>query len=265
MKLSVSNIAWPSFHDDEMYSYLSQIGFDGLEIAPTRIFPEEPYLHILEARDWSKHIMSEYGLIVSSMQSIWYGRTENIFSSDRDRQILTDYTIKAIEFAEAIHCSNLVFGCPRNRDTDSVEAVMPIAIDFFYQIGQYAKEHNVVIALEANPPIYNTRFINNTQQAFDFVKMVGSAGLKVNLDFGTLLYNDERMSDLLNMRNFINHVHISEPFLKPIEKRNSHKELLGILKQIEYNGFVSIEMGNSTNLQNIKKTIEYVLSLKECV
>ena len=41
---------------------------------------------------------------------------------------------------------------------------------FFNILGDYAKLKNTVIALEANPDIYGTNFINTTKEAFSFVK-----------------------------------------------------------------------------------------------
>ena len=37
MKLSISNIAWDKAYDEEMYEYLSNNKFNGIEIAPTKI------------------------------------------------------------------------------------------------------------------------------------------------------------------------------------------------------------------------------------
>ena len=165
MKLSISNIAWSAEHDTEMYQYLQEIGFQGLEIAPTRIFPENTYDKSSEAKDWAYQLKENYGLEIPSMQSIWYGHQEKIFGTKEERKVLIDYTKKAVDFAEVIGCKNLVFGNPRNRDTDDIPGNYPIAIDFFREIGDYAAEHNTTIAIEANPPIYNTRFINRTEQA----------------------------------------------------------------------------------------------------
>ena len=76
MKLSISNIAWAEEHDAEMYQYMNDAGFNGLEIAPTRIYPEAPYDKLSEAKDWAEELKEKYGLVVPSMQSIWYGHTE---------------------------------------------------------------------------------------------------------------------------------------------------------------------------------------------
>ena len=95
MRFAISNIAWKKEHDGEMYSFLQEQGIEGLEIAPTRIFPEEPYDKILEAGEWAKMLKEDYGLSIPSMQSIWFGRKEKIFSSQDEREILIQYTKKA--------------------------------------------------------------------------------------------------------------------------------------------------------------------------
>ena len=111
MKLSISNLAWNQKDDCEVFSLMHKLGFEGLEIAPTKIFPAEPYLKLDEAKIWSEKLRKEYGFSVPSMQSIWYGKTENIFSSEEESQILSAYTKSAIDFASVIGCKNLVLLC----------------------------------------------------------------------------------------------------------------------------------------------------------
>lgn len=118
MRLSISNIGWVSESDEQIYKIMKKLDFRGLEIAPTRIFPESPYDKSEDAKKWSESLKNEYGFCVPSMQSIWYGRQEKIFHSPEDREALTEYTKKAIDFAAAIGCGNLVFGCPRNRNIE---------------------------------------------------------------------------------------------------------------------------------------------------
>jgi len=99
MKLSISNIGWPLENDGLVYELMERYGYSGLEIAPTRIFPEEPYNKTVQAAKWSRDLYNKYGFIVSSMQSIWYGRQEKLFGSCEEREILKDYTKKAVNFA----------------------------------------------------------------------------------------------------------------------------------------------------------------------
>ena len=116
MNLSISNIAWTSDYDVQMYAFLKEIGYNGLEIAPTRLFIDHPYTHIEEAKEYAEQLRDKYELVIPSMQSIWYGKREQIFGLETERQNLINYTKQAIDFASAIGCRNLVIGCPKNRN-----------------------------------------------------------------------------------------------------------------------------------------------------
>ena len=256
-RLAISNIAWAAENDDAAYDLMHRLGFVGLEIAPTRVFPENPYDQIDAAANWSRKLNAEQGFVVPSMQSIWYGRKENIFASDADRKALLDYTRSAIDFAAACGISNLVFGCPRNRNMPE-NANPNDAITFFGDIARYASECGCVIGLEANPPIYNTNYINETAQALDVIEQVSQPGLMLNLDLGTVIANGESLEILKNRVSVIHHVHVSEPGLKVIEKRELHRELAQLLKNGGYSGFVSIEMGRVDSLATLEQTMVYV-------
>ena len=264
MNLSISNIAWSAEYDNAMYHYLKISGYKGLEIAPTRIFPSDPYSHISEARDWADRLKEEYGLVISSMQSIWYGRTERVFGDDSDRRALIEYSRKACEFASAIGCSNLVFGSPRNRDTDNMEHDYPIAIDFFRKLSDVAQDYGTVVAMEPNPTIYKTRFVNTTLEAIELIEKVNSDGFKLNFDLGTVIYNDEDLHCLSEFPEYVHHIHISEPYLSLIDKNHKHlhRALLSFGREHQ-NVFISIEMGMQNELANVQNTINYLKELTD--
>ncbi len=260
MKLSISNIGWDKKYDKAMYELMDSCSFCGLEIAPTRIIKDNPYDNLDDIYLWNCFIKREYGFNISSMQSIWYGRSEMIFGSNDEREFLINYTKKAIKFAEIIGCKNLVFGCPRNRNIpDGVNE--EVAIDFFRTIGKYAYNHNTVIAIEANPPIYNTNFINNTEEALALVKKIDSKGVLLNLDIGSMIENSEDVSILDGHINIINHIHISEPKLKPIVKRGIHYDLAVFLKNNDYDKFVSIEVEKQEDLNSLIVMMKYIKEL----
>lgn len=257
MKLAVSNIAWPVEKSGEAYALMAKLGFTGLEIAPTSLFPQEPYSHIQEARRWREGLGQEHGFVVPSMQSIWYGRPEKLFGTEGERQALLGYTKAAIDFAAAIGCKNLVFGCPRNRSLPDGADPAPV-VAFFKELGDYAKEKGACIGLEANPPIYNTNFINTTRQALELIEAVGSPGFLLNLDVGTMVENGESPEMLEGKVGLISHVHISEPGLPPIEPRPLHKTLRQVLEAGGYKGFVSIEMNKEGGLPAVEGAMAYV-------
>lgn len=257
MKVSISNIAWDKSKDEVMYDYLVHNSIDGLEIAPTRFIENNPYDNIEIAIQITESLKNKYNLSISSMQSIWFGRNENIFRDPNEFKELLNYTKKAVNFAAAINCPNLVFGCPKNRYLDDVSKY-DIAIDFFREIGEYAYERNTTIALEPNPIIYNTNFINTTNEAFDFIKKVQSKGLLVNLDLGTIIWNNENLLEIFNNICYVNHIHISEPNLLKIEKRDLHNTIRKLLIDKKYDKYISIEMKNYDDIKVIEETIQYI-------
>lgn len=259
MKLSISNIAWDTVYDTEMYQYIQECGFSALEIAPTKWIGQSPYEDLIKVKNTYYTFKKQYKLDIVSIQSMWYGRDEQLFTSKEDYQVLLEYTKKAILFAETIKCRNIVFGNPKNRIIDT-GFDMDIAIRFFKDIGDFAHKHNTCIGMEANPVIYGTNFINTTSEAILLIKLVNSLGFKLNLDIGTMIINGEDPSILQDNIELINHVHISEPYLEPIIPREIHKDIFKILRR-KYNNYISIEMRSVNNVAQVKEIMSYIKQL----
>ena len=64
------------------------------------------------------------------------------------------------------------------------------------------------------------------------------------------------------VKSFINHVHISQPFLKPVDNEYLLKKLFKELKKIKYNGWVSIEM-KKQDFNNYKKIFNSIKKVKK--
>ncbi len=260
MKFALSNIAWDKEQDENIYTILNRMGITGLEIAPTRLF-ENPYGKLAEARRYKERLYNEYGITVCSMQSIWYGRSENIFIDEQRREIY-DYSCDAIDFASAMGIGNIVFGCPKNRNIPSdvsPTAATAIAEEFFYNIGEYAHSNNTVFALEPNPQIYGTNFLNSTVQVLDLVKKIKNKGLKVNIDIGTMIQNAESPSLLADNIEYVNHIHLSVPYLEQPQPNPIHAELLAVLKSTKYNRYLSVEMKNLGDINKVISTAKYLV------
>lgn len=269
MKISVSNIAWTAELDKDMYQRLQRDGFSGVEIAPTRIFPDRPYEHNEEAGRYAAELKEQYQLTIPSMQSIWFGQTDNMFANKEARMRLLAYTKQAILFAEAIACKNLVFGCPKNRNMPEAltqgeqQKYYDVAVAFFSELAEYASLHHTVLAMEANPPIYHTNFINGTRDAYQLVRAVNHPGFLINLDVGTMIQNGEEIQSIAleKMLPDINHIHISEPGLAPIQRRKLHEEIRDVLRDGAYEGFVSLEMGRQEDTAILKECMDYMIEL----
>lgn len=257
MKLAFSNIAWDKEWDEEVLGLLQKNGFEGLEIAPTRLFPEEPYTKLKEVKEYAARLYENYGLRIVSMQSIWFGRKENLFADVKEQKQLLDYTKQAIDFAVNAGCGNLVFGCPYHRkmgERGSAKQLIP----FYNEINDYCKDTEVYFAIEPVAAVYNTDYLNTTAETLRCAKELDLPHIAVNLDLGTLLTNGEKITLIDNNVDKISHVHISEPMLAPVVYHKEHDDLYSILTDVAYDRYVSVEMKNGSTKDELLGIMEYM-------
>lgn len=267
-KLAISNIAWDREDKLLVYEMLRELGIGSIECAaPLLVKSENPYLEKDKAKE-QKKLAATFGLKIVSLQSITFGFGDlEIFGKPENNLRFKTHMFKVIDFANLVGAKSIVFGCPKNRviPADLTNSYEAVAIDFFKAIADYAYAKDCTINLEPNPIIYNTNFINDHKQAFDFVSKCKSKGLKINLDIGAFLENNEDLELIREMEGLIGHVHISEPYLNPVHSRKVfHSSIINLLEGIKYDGFISIEMNNTKspdNLAIIKRVITYLKNI----
>jgi len=253
MKVSASNIAWSFEQDDEILALLQSLGFNGLEVAPTRLFPEKPYAHAGEARSHAAMLLDRYGLRVSSMQSVLFGITQNLFGPEEERAFLRNYLRAGIDFAKALGCRNVSFGCPKNRMIRDISQY-GTAVDFFRGLSEYAGQQGTVLTIEAVSVLYGGNFLTTTEQACAFARDVGRPSCMVNADTGTMVANNEPFAVLEQNADLIHHIHLSEPKLAPIEKRDWHKRL----RELPLKGYLSLEMKKTEDPEDLRAALYYL-------
>ena len=97
-----------------------------------------------------------------------------------------------------------------------------------------------------------------SMQSIWYGRQVDSKGFLLNLDLGTMIQNEEDVRELTGKVRLINHVHISEPGLKPIVERPIHSELKVLLTKEGYDRFISIEMGKVEDINILEEKMAYV-------
>ena len=238
MNLAISNIAWERADDDFVYNKMAELGFKYIEIAPTALVPQNPYSSdgIKKIYNVLDSLYKLHGIKICSMQSILYGVSSRLFGTEEERQDLFKNILMAVDCAYELSCRNLVFGCPKNRVIENEALQYNIGVDFFKRIADYCEKKNVYFSLEANPVIYNTNYINTTQEALKLVKLVDCSHFGINYDLGCVLYNNEDIDCLDDVLKYVNHIHISEPYLAPVDfaHKTTHIRLRDILKKQGY-------------------------------
>ena len=88
MKLSISNLGWREQDNQMVYDLMEKYGFTGLEIAPTKILPQNPYDNLSEIKTWKENLQARYNFEIPSMQAVLYKRPEQLFKNKEERDFL---------------------------------------------------------------------------------------------------------------------------------------------------------------------------------
>lgn len=251
MKLAFSNIAWNEEEEATVLSCLVATGFRGIEIAPTKCWP-----------DWrgvTRASMAELraktagaGFEIPSLQAILFGKPAlKLFGADDEMPALYAHIEAVAGIAEALGAKTLVFGAPLNRDPGTLapEAAIEIATTRLREAGSICAGHGVWLGIEANPSAYQCRFITRWAEAAHLVRRCDSAGVRLHLDAAcTFLEGDSLSEAVAETQDILAHVHISEPHLGRFETPQvDHKAFAAALRRANYQGWCSVEMRRTSD------------------
>ena len=208
------------------------------------------------------------GLPLVSMQSLLFGSTNcHLFESETSRRNLTEHLKKLIRISSSLGIKNLVFGSPKNRIIPTMmkeDIAKDITVSFFSEIGNFAKMNNTILSIEPNASKYGGNYLTKTIEAIDFIRELKNEGIKLNLDLSTVTLENEGLDSILEKADgLINHVHISDPFLKPVMsniEKPKHQNYKRSLKNSNYDGSISIEMAYSS-IKETETSIDKVLEV----
>ena len=223
--LLVSELGWKLDDDRLMVPWLKSRGLTNTEAVPSK-------------DSWN---MEKYTKIYSA-QSILYGEQIQIFKEkDRFMSILES----KLQLLETKGTRLVVFGSPMQRLYEGEES-----ISYFREVGDLCKRYNIVFCLENNSSKYGCNWMTTAKDTLDFVKEVNHSHVKVNLDTGSMLMENEAYDIDQNNIDYIGHVQISFPNLGPWDK-NHINVIKGVVDQLHlqnYSGKISLEIKSSDTL-----------------
>ena len=264
MKIAISNLAWQPPQDKEVFELLKTQGINGIELAPTKYFPDLSQTDKQKVGQLKKQLV-EAGLETVAFQSILFGRPDlKVFGEPE----MTEKTLKYLEniatLASTLGAKILVFGSPKHRLVPSdwtQNESWKAAIDFFWKAAHRCHSHGVALCIEPNPVVYGCNFITNTKEAARLVREIDHPGLRLLLDLGGSVLNGEDIGQTIKENADITaHFHISEPRIKPISPDNpNHAMAAEALKEVDYDKWVSIEMlPPPEGTKNIQEVLDFV-------
>ncbi len=266
MKCAISHIAWNQTEDKVIFALLQKSNIAYIELAPTRVFSDLTMASAAAARTYKQNLQN-FGLTPVAMQSLLYGQPElQIFTELSGQKKTLKYLHKIILLAAELGTMRLVFGSPQNRHIPPHfdQAVNAIAKDFFWQVGELCRPHNILFCLEPNAPQYGCNFLTNTQETVDFIQSLAHPNVQLHLDAAVMTLNQEDIpQSFLIAKPYLQHFHISEPYLGLIgsNPQTQHTLIAQELQKNHYQHTVSIEMKAGilpANNDAIKQALAFV-------
>ena len=220
--LLVSELAWPKEYDYLMETFLSLNNINDLEAVPSK-------------RNWD---LSSYKSVYS-IQSLLYNSSINIF---KEQEEFISTISRILDQNSSVKV--LIFGSPKNRVYNNEEC-----ITMFKRIGELCSHKNVFFCIEHNSSKYDCNWNTTFKDVYEFVKSVNHPNIKVNLDIGNLIMEDESLLESFDIE-YVKHIQISFPYLSYYDNKYNDY-ILNILKSIKlmnYQNKISLEMKYTNKL-----------------
>lgn len=265
LKLAVSNIAWDLKDDPVLGELCVELGVEGVEVAPTKIWPRPLDADPAEIAAY-REFWAARGIAIPSLQALLFGRSDlSIFANDGS----IDYLTGILRIARTLGARVLVFGSPKNRQRGarSPGEAQELATAFFRELGRRASEFGCVVCIEPNPPQYACDFITTSDEGWKLVEAVGSPGFGLHLDVAAMqMAGEDVVEQVKRHAGHIEHVHFSAPNLEQVRDGLpiAYGQVARVLKEAGYSKWISIEMRPpSGGVTGISETLRFVRGLIE--
>lgn len=246
MRFAVCNEMFEKKDIEWVFEFAAKTGFSGVEIAPFTLgesVTEIPAKRRKEIREAAKkhgvEIVGLHWLLVSPK-----GLCMNCLD-DEVRTRTLEYFKALIEFCADIGGSVMVIGSPKQRNVpDGVphDRIWRLTRQFLTDCLPVAKRRAVTLCLE---PLSRgeTNFITTAADGIKMIEEIRSPHLKLHLDVKAMSDEARPIEGIIeSARGYLTHFHANDPNRKgPGFGETDFVPIFRALKQIDYNGYVSIE------------------------
>lgn len=246
MRFSICNELFEHWEFKEILRFVSDIGYDALEIAPFTLCDSVVELD-RERRKGIREEMNSFGIKCSALHWLLV-KPEGLHISHSDpivRSKTAEYLRELVSFADDIDCRTIVFGSPRQRNIQGMEKSQGwrLAQETFRTCIKVLEDRDVTIGLE---PLRHdmTNFINRAEEAALFIKAIGSDRIKLTLDVYAMTGEEDSPADTIRKNGkILVHFHANDDNERgPGTGRADYQGIKTALEDIGYDGYLSVEV-----------------------
>ena len=246
MKRAVSNIALPAGDHCGLLPVLADLGFQGLEVAPSRVW--EDTWHGLGPSQVQayRQAVEKAGLTGTGLHSLFFDQPEmTIFGGRETRRKTLDFLSHLSGLCRDLGGKVLIFGSPNARRRGAMESwdAHKVAAEFFDEFVAATRDHGTVLCLEPLGP-KDTDFCGPLREIMQFRDEFHQNGLGLQIDARALTAHDEIDDAVFNdAAPDLVHVHANATDLGELlpDDPIDHDRIGTLLRDIGYSGFVSLE------------------------
>ncbi|MCB1231548.1 MAG: sugar phosphate isomerase/epimerase [Verrucomicrobiae bacterium] len=251
MKYAICNETFQDWPFEKAFAYARECGYTGVEIAPFTIHHDAREIGA-EQRATVKEQIADAGLECVGLHWL-LAKTEGFYLTTPDekvRRITSDYLAELARLCRDLDGSIMVLGSPLQRNllpgvthdqamgyaAEVVSAAMPVLEDC-----------GVTLALEPLGPAEGD-FLNTAELGIALAGMVDSPNCRLHLDVKAMSTESKAIADIIrDSRDWIAHFHANDPnLLGPGMGDIEFEPIFGALKEIDYDGWVSVEVFDYT-------------------
>lgn len=244
MKHAISNIALPAYRHEAELGHLRDIGLEGLEVAPSRVW-DDTWSGLTGGQVSSyRRQVTAAGLEIVGLHSLLFDHPHlELFGDPGGQKDLLNFFVHLSAVCRDLGGRTLIWGGGRRRgDLASSDAEWR-TIDFFNTLADRIDGHGTCYCIEPLGPA-DTDFVHSVSDSKRIVDAVNRESLKIQIDAKALAANAEQTLDPFDLAGVdLVHYHANEPGFDILGRSGivDHVAAGGFLRAVGYEGYVSIE------------------------
>ncbi len=265
IRFGICNEIFKDWTLNDTFSYAAKVGYDAVEISPFTIAKHVTDIDSARRRE-IKDLAARNKIAVSGIHWVLV-QTEGMHLTHPDpavRKRTSQYFSDLAKFCADIGGKTIVVGSPKQRNI--MEGVTPSqawdwATEVFREPVQRAQEHGVTICFEPLAPA-ETNFINTAEEAIKFIQQLNNPHFKIILDVKAMSSESKPIPQIIRESSpHFAYFHANDKNLKgPGFGEVDFRPIAAALKEVGYNGYVSVEVFNFDEGPEIiaSKSLEYL-------
>ncbi|WP_164985317.1 sugar phosphate isomerase/epimerase family protein [Ammoniphilus sp. CFH 90114] len=193
-------------------------------------------------------------------------RLSLIDDSDEGRAKAVQRLKACIDLAEQLECM-VIIGYMRGNipDLEVSSKYKQYLVDSLTQLTDYAQEKGVVLAIEVINR-YEVNYLNTIEETAKLIEEVGSEFLKIHIDtFHMNIEETDFVESILSCQDQLGYVHVADSNRRaPGMGHINFASIIEVLKQIGYDGYVSLEcLYDQDPSETAKQGLTYLKSIED--